>query len=156
MMAKAVLLMPMVALAMSCAHTAAETPAEVQKAVDLGNSRYGEAMKRGDAAAMAALFTDDASDVPPTASGILRGRAAIEAFNHGRVTGSQFSDITITTASLDVHGDLAVELGTYSLMVKTGDAEPAHRTGRYLVVWRHDGDGVWRILAHAPEPDPAK
>jgi ketosteroid isomerase-like protein len=94
--------------------------------------------------------------VRPAATGILRGRAAIEEFNRGRLAKSKFLDVVLTTVSLEVVGDLALEVGTNSLLVQTGEAEPVRRTGRHAVVWRLGADGSWRIHVDAPVPDPPK
>ena len=127
---------------LACAHVPSHPLPEVQKAVDVGNARFAEAMKRGDAASMASVFTDDAMVVHPAAAGILRGRAAIEEFNRGRLAQSKFLDVVLTTVSLEVVGDLALEIGTNSLLMQTGEAQPVRRTGRYAVVWRLGPDGI--------------
>ncbi len=130
--------------------------AEVQRAVDAANARIGAAMARGDAAAVAALFTQDAAVLYPTIPGFQRGRPAIEELYRRLLAGTRFLEVSLTTVSLDVRGDLAVEIGASSALVQAGGAESVRRTGRYVGVWRKDADGVWRILVDAPVPDPER
>ena len=54
-------------------------PAFAQKAeIEAANARWIDLFNKGDFAGVAALYTDDATALPP-GSGIVKGRAAIEA-----------------------------------------------------------------------------
>jgi uncharacterized protein (TIGR02246 family) len=118
------------------------------------NTEYARALERGDAPAMAALFTDDGEIIPATQRGAVSGRAAIEAYHAQRLAGRRYADVSITTSELGVSGDLAWEWGTTRLTVRQGEGAPVTLTGRYLAVWRRGADRRWRIRAELPVPDP--
>ena len=55
------------------------------------------------------------------------------------------SDFAILSQEMDVHDAVAYELATYSETLRMGDAEAATVRGRYLIVWRLEADGRWRV-----------
>jgi hypothetical protein len=52
-------------------------------------------------------------------------------------------------------GDLAFETGTYSLTMSDPEGSPATERGQYVVVWRKQPDGAWKVAIDAPVSDPA-
>ncbi len=51
-------------------------------------------------------------------------------------------------------GDMAYETGTYSMTMSGEDGQPAVEKGSYLVVWRKQADGSWKVVADVPVSDP--
>lgn len=88
----------------------------------------------GDAAGVAALYTEDAQILPP-GSDIVEGRTAIQEFWQMAIDGSAGED-SLETLELHELGDVAVEIGTYS--------EEGGDNGKYMVVWKKTDDG-WLI-----------
>src|SRR5258706_6142048 len=90
----------------------AQSKAAIQKL----NDQWVAAFNKGDAAAVAAMYTQDAY-VLPAGAPMVKGRAAIEAFM--RQTMQQIGDFKITT--LDVKplgGNAAREIGTATFKTK--------------------------------------
>jgi len=118
-------------------------PAFAQKAeIEAVNAKWIECFNKDDFAGVASLYTDDATAFPP-GSGMVKGRAAIEAL--WRSMAAQVSDPKLTT--LDVKPlapSAAREIGTFSL--KTKGATPQEATGKYLVVWEKIGSD-WKLAA---------
>ncbi len=146
--------------AVACAHVGqgvpvGQDPAAVRTAIEGVLGQFSAAMKRGDAAAVATLFTDDGQYITAATKGFVTGRAAIEEVFAARFKTTRFVEVTITTASVEVEGDTAYEIGTNRLVVQVGDAAPVTRTGRYLTVWVRQPDGGWRIREDAIVPDPS-
>lgn len=146
----------------ACAHAspgpgaaAPRDPAAVRAAIEENLARFSAAMKRGDSAAIASIFTEDAVYLSSAKEGFVTGRPAIRSLFAARFEAARFLEVTITTASVQVEGDAAYELGTNRLTVQAGDAAPVTRTGRYLTVWKLQPDGAWRIHRDALVPDPA-
>ena len=111
------------------------------------------AIEHGDAAAVAALFTDDAQLCTPGMTGAVRGRGAIEGFWRGALNGG-LKALPLTAAEVDGSGDIRVETGSYAALGAQG-AELGR--GNYLFVWKHEG-GAWKIhrdFANAAAPRPA-
>ncbi len=107
-------------------------------------SAFSRALEAGDAAGMAAQYTDDATLIPPNGR-LFTGREAIlEFWTPG---GSDFRTLEhrLTTDRLEVSGDVATEVGTWYQRGQMRDDEPTESSGRYLVVWRRQADGEWKM-----------
>lgn len=114
----------------------AQTVAQIQAL----NDKWDAAFNKGDAAAMAALYAEDAAVLPPGAD-MIKGRAGIEKFWGGAV--QQLGDAKLTTVDVLPLGSAAArEIGTFSF--KTKAATPQDVSGKYVVVWRKIG-GKWLL-----------
>ena len=114
----------------------AQDKATIQKL----NDAWTAAFNKGDAAAVAAMYTEDAFVLPPGAE-MVKGRAAIEAF--WRQVAQQMGDAKLTTVDVLPLGPRAArEIGTVSL--KSKGQPPQEITGKYAVVWRKVG-GQWKL-----------
>lgn len=116
--------------------------AEARKAIEETNLRFGDGIAKGDAASLAALYTEDAIVMPPDGE-MVHGRKAIEEFwtialKNGLRSG------TLTTVDVGRRGDTAYEVGKFSMTVQPEGKDAATASGKYLVVWRKK-DGAWRL-----------
>ena len=102
------------------------------------NRRFVDAVARDDMAAAAAVYTDDATVLPPDGAPV-SGRANIQAFWTGAKAALGVKAVTLTTKSLEIRGDCAHEIGEAGLSVPTGTA-----IVKYVVVWHRQRDGGWR------------
>lgn len=94
----------------------------------------------GDIPALAALYTDDATLLPPGAPP-MSGQDAIAAFWAAASKG--FGNARLTTLDVQAIGDsVAVEVGALRMQTKT--QPPQQVTGKYLVVWVLI-DGQWKL-----------
>jgi uncharacterized protein (TIGR02246 family) len=118
-------------------------PAVAQKAeIEAMNAKWMELFNQGDFAGVAALYTDDATALPP-GSGMVKGRAAIGAM--WKSMAEQVSDPKVTTLEVKPLGPSAArEIGTFSL--KTKGPTPQEVTGKYVVVWEKVGTD-WKLAA---------
>jgi len=104
------------------------------------NDAWAAAFNKGDASAVAAMYTEDAFVLPPGAE-MVKGRAAIEAF--WRQAAQQMGDAKLTTVDVLPLGPRAArEIGTVSL--KSKSQPPQEITAKYAVVWRKVG-GKWKL-----------
>jgi len=114
----------------------AQNRATIEKLSDA----WTAAFNKGDAAAVAALYSEDAYVLPP-GSAMVKGRAAIEAF--WRQAAQQMTDAKLTTLDvLPLGRSAAREIGTVTL--KTKSQPPQEVVGKYAVVWRKVGRD-WRL-----------
>jgi uncharacterized protein (TIGR02246 family) len=119
---------------------AAPALAQNKAAIEKLNDVWTAAFNKGDAAAVAALYTEDAYVLPP-GSAMVKGRAAIEAF--WRQAAQQMSDAKLTTVDvLPLGRSAAREIGTVTL--KTKSQPPQEVVGKYVVVWRKVGRD-WKL-----------
>jgi uncharacterized protein (TIGR02246 family) len=104
------------------------------------NDRFAQAFNAGDAAAVAALYTEDAVILPPGAE-MMKGRSAIQAFWKG--ASQQLGDGKLTTVDVKPMGsEAAREIGTFSF--RTKGSQPQEITGKYVVVWEKVGSD-WKL-----------
>lgn len=116
---------------------------QVRQAIAEGNAKFGEAVRKGDGAAIAALYTDDATLLPPD-SDMIRGREGIEAFWKG---GLQMGIKEAVLTSVDVYGagDFAYEIGRFALKIQPEGQPAIEQKGKYVVVWKKTSDGAWKL-----------
>jgi uncharacterized protein (TIGR02246 family) len=144
----------------ACSHPSPEIAAApsteaVKAAIAAQNQAFAKAIIAKDTTALTHLFTTDAVFIAPI-GGFVHGREALAKLWPERLQKASFLDGGITTESLDVRGDIAIEASTIAWTIQAGDNPPARRTGRALTVWHHDADGQWRMLADYPAYDPTK
>ena len=94
----------------------------------------------GDAERLAeAFYSDDAYLLPPNHP-IVSGRSQIRDFFQGMIEAG-VGELAIESLKIDVSGDLAYNVGKYSL------GKPAPDTGKFVEVHRRQPDGSWRCVA---------
>lgn len=126
-------------------------PDALHGAVAKANAEWAEAMKTGDAAVIAAPYTDDAVFVLADGK-IVNGRASIEAmYRDGFRKGGVASATKIDSKSLVRDGDFAYESGSADVTV-VRQGKPVTRGGRYLTVWQAQHDGAWKIVRNLVLP----
>ena len=115
----------------------AQSKATIQKFDD----KWAEAFNKGDAAALAAMYTEDAYALPPGAE-MMKGRSAIEIFWRQQM--QQIGDVKCTAFDVKPLGrNAAREIGTCSF--KTKAQPPQDGLLKYAVVWEKEGN-QWRLL----------
>ena len=107
-------------------------------AIDSCNRAFIAAFLRGDAQAVADLYTEDAQVIPP-GSEVASGRSAIAAFWR-TVMDTEVEDLALDTTEVESAGDLACELGRVRVVGKNGQV----MEGRYLVIWKQQ-NGHWKL-----------
>jgi uncharacterized protein (TIGR02246 family) len=106
------------------------------------NAKWVDFFNKGDFAAVASLYTDDATAFPP-GSAMVKGRAAIAAM--WKTMAEKVSDPTVTTLEVKPLGPFAArEIGTFSL--KTKGEKPQEVVGKYVVIWEKVGND-WMLAA---------
>ena len=124
----------------SCLSLGSPALAQNKATIEKLNDVWTAAFNKGDAAAVAALYTEDAYILPP-GSAMVKGRAAIEAF--WRQAAQQMTDAKLTTLDvLPLGRSAAREIGTVTL--KTKSHPPQEVVGKYVVVWRKIGRD-WKL-----------
>src|SRR5262245_30531486 len=138
-----------IAAAMTLAATGAYAQGNADTAaIAKTRSAYEKAAGAQDGAAIAKLFTADGVEMPPNAPAA-KGRAAIEAYHKAFAQQFMVHGITITATDTPVHGDTAIDIGTYkqALMLMKGGGMFDDK-GKYIVLLKNDASGAW-LLTHA-------
>lgn len=115
---------------------------EIRQAVDAGNRSFMDAFQRGDAAGVAACYTADARLLPPNGEPT-GGTAAITSFWQGAMN-MGIKAARLETVELETRGDLAIEIGRYTLTIEPAPGTTVTDVGKYVVVWKNDG-GTWKL-----------
>jgi uncharacterized protein (TIGR02246 family) len=115
------------------------TSTEVRDAIAAANENFMAAVKKGDAAALAALYTENGQVLPPN-SDFVTGKDAIQAFWQAIL------DMGIKEAKLEIvevegHGDTAIEVSKYTLH---GEGGQELDQGKYIVIWKQE-EGQWKL-----------
>jgi uncharacterized protein (TIGR02246 family) len=127
------------ALALSVTVVFAARPDDPRQAIESANAEFGAAFGRGDARAVAAMYTEWGQLYPPNQK-IVAGRAAIEEFWKAAMT-SGVKRAELKTTEVEGFGDSAVEGGTYTLYGNDGTTLDR---GKYIVLWRRVA-GKWKL-----------
>ncbi|HKG94426.1 MAG TPA: SgcJ/EcaC family oxidoreductase, partial [Gemmatimonadaceae bacterium] len=131
---------------------AAEAPAQPRAARDSAGlarlrAAFVAAYDRGDAAAMAALYTDDAVRLPPDAP-LQRGRTAIVAgYQASFAQRTLLPALELSTDAIAWTGDGAVEYGRYhERLSPRRPADTLAEDGKWMALSRRRADGSWQYV----------
>ena len=124
---------------------ASADPTALREAIQAREREWSAAFLAGNAAGVASLYTQDGAQVQASGDWF-RGREGIT-----KAMQAQFDTLAVTarediTEEVFAAGDYVVEIGHYSYQgtSKTGKT-PRSGAGRYMVLWRKDADGAWRL-----------
>ena len=104
--------------------------------------QFSAAFVRGDAAAMADLYTADGV-IFPERSEWISGREAIQRY-FTPAPGRRVTHHQLTPSRIVVDGQHAYDYGTYEIAGEADGAAWGPHRGKYVVVWRRQGDS-WRM-----------
>jgi ketosteroid isomerase-like protein len=97
------------------------------------------------AALVSAFYAPDATLLPPNAP-LISGTEGIREFWQGLLDAGG-ADVTLDTSLVDMAGDLAYGIGQYSFTLPAASGGRTHERGKYLVVYRRQPDGSWKVVA---------
>ena len=121
-------------------------PAALKDAIQAREKEWSAAFLAGNGAAIAALYSQDASSIQ-SAGDSWNGRAAIAKGEQGQL------DTLAVTAREDIAEEVipagdnhAIEVGHYSYQATSKNTKkPVSSAGRYMVLWQKDSTGVWYL-----------
>lgn len=119
--------------------------ADVQKYLDSARTRYIAAATKSDLAALSSFYTEDAVILAPNGN-VMRGRAVIDQADSTMLAAAKVTSLALTSTDLKVSGDLAVETGRWERTIQPKAGKEAHALGKYLLVWKRQADGTWKIF----------
>jgi ketosteroid isomerase-like protein len=118
---------------------------ELGESIATMHTQFIEAYEGEDGTAIAQMFTEDGMRMEPNME-MVRGRAAVEAAMTAQFDMIEAPQLTIETIDFGTSGDLAYDIGTYTVSYEMGGAVNADE-GKYVVVMKLGPDG-WKILTH--------
>lgn len=114
-----------------------------RETVEKGAQAWTGAFNAGDAAGVAALYSENGMLLPPDATQI-EGRQSIQDEFQSWID-SGYTNIVFDVVEVEESGDLGYEIGLFSVDYPAEGDQIATATGNYLVVWKREADGVWRL-----------
>ena len=120
---------------MGLAQAAKAPTGEVREQITAGNNAWMAAFAKGDAAALAALYTENAHMLPPGTE-MLKGRPAIQKFVEA-AKGMGLASVVLTTLEVTRTGpSTAMEIGKLTFEAPDAQKKLVRQEGKYVVNWR--------------------
>jgi len=125
------------------------------QAPDEPYQRFSAAYASLDADRVSRVYAADALMLP-TSGDVRRGRAVIrdhyaKGFALDRDRGHTRT-ITFELVARDTAGNLRNDVGYYTILTREASGHEERYRGKFLKIWRRDGDGVWRIRMESYSP----
>ena len=141
---RTLLAVPLLLVAVACQPGAAPLSDQDVAAIRSLDESYAQAVLAMDADAVAALYAEDAIEMPPNEPATVGKEAIRERYAGAFQLGMASSEFTITSADIDGMDGLAYDRGTWTWTgTPPGMTEPVTETGKQVVIARRQEDGSW-------------
>jgi uncharacterized protein (TIGR02246 family) len=112
----------------------------IREAIAAANDVFMAAFKRGDAAGLASLYTEDGQVLPPNAD-FVKGQQAIQGFWQA-VFDMGIKEAEMKIVEAEKLGETAFEVSKFKLLGESGQVLDE---GKYIVVWKRQ-QGQWKLF----------
>lgn len=130
--------------AVSQQDTATTDVSTVRQAIETGNAGLIAAIEKGDSVTAASFYDPEAMNMPqgmPAST----GRADIQKMFGGFLSTMKVSGMKLEIQDVVADGSLAAETGRYTWTLTPATGKPMTESGKYVVVWRKQSDGSWKL-----------
>lgn len=112
---------------------------EIHEAIVAADEIFMTTFSRGDAAGMAALYTESGQLLPPN-SDFVTGKQALQAVWQANMD-MGIKAIKLETVEAEGYDDTAYEVGRFTL---EGEEGQVLGQGKYIVIWKQEA-GQWKL-----------
>lgn len=141
------LILPLLLLAACAAPPPPDMSADAEKAVRAVDAEWMKAGEAKDAARFVSYYAEDAAVMFPNMPQ-LNGAAAIRQGMEQAFAVPGFALVTTATKYVAAKsGDLVYTQGTYKTTANDAKGKQVNDTGKYVVVFRKQADGAWKVAA---------
>ncbi len=119
-----------------------DTTAEDLQAINAKRKQYANDFNQGDAAVVAAHYTEEAKYLPPN-SPMIVGREGIQAWIQAGFDAG-VGNFQLTMTDLQVYGDMAHDIAKYTLTIQPEEGAAISDNGKYLVILKRE-NGSWKL-----------
>ena len=131
-----------VTLLVICAAAIAEAQQPLRTVIEANTRQFIEAFNKGDAAAVANMYTMNARVLPPN-SEMVEGRTNIQKYWQDAITAG-LKIVSLEPVHIESQGNIAVEVGNYTLTIPGAGGVTTTDKGKYVVVWKREGRN-WKL-----------
>jgi ketosteroid isomerase-like protein len=122
--------------------------AEAKKYIQEMNDKLTSAMIRGEYEAMSDYYADDIISLPSYQPMVKGKSKVIEKTKKEIASGFKVTSAKFKIMDVFGSGDHVYEIGEYDMtMVVPEMPQPVSDNGKYLTVWKKEGDGKWKAVA---------
>jgi len=134
-------------------HQIPDTRAADEVAIRAASQEWSKAASSKDLEKAVSFYADDATYNPPGAP-LAAGKDAIRKV-WANVVAIPGGNLRWITSKVEVarSGDLAYDTGAYTLTKNDASGKPVTATGKYVVVWKKQVDGKWKVIQDIDNPD---
>ncbi len=125
--------------------------ADLEKTAEEHNELFTTTINRGDAAALAELFDEDAILLPPN-DDVARGKAGARRVMDGLVA-ARLNNAAFETLRVIDGGDFAIHVARFSHDLER-DGARVREAGKFVEVWKRQVDGSWKTVVDIWNMDP--
>jgi ketosteroid isomerase-like protein len=114
-------------------------------AIDASLQRYIEAVRTGDVDTIVSMYCEDAVLMPPNDTS-LYGRAELKEWHEDYFRHFRVATLSETENEVVYFDKCAVQRWAYMVVIMPiNGGERIRDDGRFLIVWKQEADGVWRM-----------
>jgi uncharacterized protein (TIGR02246 family) len=118
---------------------------DFRTAIEKAILAWQNAANAKDAAAVANLYTEDATLLPPGSPSV-KGRKNIQQYWQAFFDAGA-SDAQLRVVDVTAFGDMAYEIGAFEANLPSPQGGTARTQGKYVVIWKRQPDGGIKLLA---------
>jgi ketosteroid isomerase-like protein len=115
----------------------------VRAEIETLTATFAKTVTNKDFAAVGSFYEEHARLLIPGAP-MVEGRAAIQSAQQSMIDGG-VQALGLEVVDIIEAGDLAIEIGRYTLTIRPPGREPVIDHGKSVVVWRRQKDGTLKI-----------
>ncbi len=142
----------------ACQEVAPRASADAVESLRRADAAMSKAIAERNLDAIIAFYAEDAVLLPAARPGI-EGQAAIREEWKDILSIPDFENTSSTSRTeVAANGDLGYTTGTYVAKMLGEDGKPATEPGKWVTIWKRQGDGRWLIVVDTyntdvPPPD---
>jgi ketosteroid isomerase-like protein len=116
---------------------------DLKPTIGAANAKFSAAFNKGDAAALANFYTENATILPAGAP-MAHGHAGVQKVWQGAID-SGLKNMALQAISVEQYGpNGAREIGRFSLDAPNAQKQMTHVEGKYVVIWKHQKN-AWKL-----------
>jgi uncharacterized protein (TIGR02246 family) len=127
------------------------TLSEAEQAIRAVAQEYVKHYNTRDLEKLVTLFASDGRELVPYRP-LAEGTAAVRQAVQQTITDYDPHDLKVETKRVEVEGNIAFSLGTFTMNVRTPKGTRLEDKGKWLVALRRE-NGMWRIVGHCFNTD---